>query len=250
MSRPRVRKLSGGPRPGSSRPAAHPAEWWKHVPLDRLAPRKGSNGWAGSLDATVEEARAARRLGYLASLATGTQGATDDVVFAALVSALRSLGINGNVAVLEPDGQVLVVKALALPCAATAEVERVLGEAVVGARIDLAEAAPYRAVAQEGRPARLDAPLWWARLAAHALGAEEAGAIAGLVQLGEVALAPIAAGGEVFGVLTVWASSLTDADLSTAEILGRIAGAALAAQRSAVGAGVGPLEPAGVPTAG
>ena len=80
---------------------------------------------------------------------------------------------------------------------------------------------------ESGRTARVDAPLWWARLAVPGLGPREAEALAHLMDLGDAVLGPITAGDEALGILTVRASNLSDADLALAEILGRVAGVAL-----------------------
>ena len=82
----------------------------------------------------------------------------------------------------------------------------------------------------------MDGSCWWARLGARRLGDAEGRAVGGLTRLGEVVLAPIAAGPRVLAVLTICSATLGRADRSTAELLGRVAGGARAA-RLARGAG-------------
>lgn len=115
----------------------------------------------------------------------------------------RTLGLNGHLDFLDPGGSGLVIRSVVLDCAGLAEVERVLGRAVVGARIGLDTPTPDRRVAQTRRAARVGAPLWWARPLAPSLCLLEPEAIAGLVRLGEVTVVPVVAGGRTLGVLTV-----------------------------------------------
>jgi hypothetical protein len=227
MGRPRVHKLSGGPRGASARPRTDEVPWWTIAPLHGVAPGASDPALAGPLDAAGQEALAARRLGYLARLATSVRTVGDAGLFTAVGETLRSLGLQGLVAMAEPDGAALVVKALFLGEAGTAEVERVLGEKVVGARIPLEDATPYRTVLETRSSARVDGTIWWARLASPGLGPEEASAIARLIGLGDAVLAPIVAGQKPVGVLTVWAASLDDADVSTLEIVANLLGSAV-----------------------
>jgi hypothetical protein len=172
-------------------------------------------------------------MGMLARAAAATQGAADEEgVLAAVGAALFALGLNGHVALVEPGSACLVVRTVVLPWSGLAQVERVLGHPGIGSRIDPGPATPYGAALRADRSVRVEEPLAWALLAAPGLGRDEARAIGALIRAGEVVLAPLTAGGEALGVLTVWASALSAADLSTAEILGRIAGGALAAQRA------------------
>jgi hypothetical protein len=172
-------------------------------------------------------------MGTLARAAAAAQAAPDEGgVLAAVGAALFALGLNGHLAVLEPGGACLVVRTVVLPWSGLAQVERVLGHPGVGARIALGPATPYRTAVRGDRAVRVAEPLAWAMLAAPDLGRDEARGIGALIRAGEVVLAPLTAGGEALGVLTVWASALGEADLATAEILGRIAGGALGAQRA------------------
>jgi hypothetical protein len=155
-------------------------------------------------------------------------------VFVAAGAALERLGLNAHLATFEPGGVALVVRTVVLPWAGLAEVERILGRPLVGAPIDLEGSPPDRTVVRDGVVARADGPSWWAQLGARPLGDDERRAVGGLIRLGDVVLAPIAAGPRVLGVLTIWSATLSPADASTAELLGRVAGGALAA-RSARG---------------
>jgi hypothetical protein len=172
-------------------------------------------------------------MGTLAGAGAAAQAAPDEEgVLAAVGSALVALGLNGHLALVEPGAAVLVIRAVVLPWSGLAQVERVLGRPLVGAGIDLGPATPYRAAVRGERAARVEEPLAWALLAAPGLGRDEARGIGALIRAGEVALAPLTAGGDALGVLTVWATALSAADLATAEVLGRIGGGALAAQRA------------------
>ena len=75
-------------------------------------------------------------------------------------------------------------------------------------------------------------PLAWVFGDAATIGLVEADAVGVLIGLGEAFLAPITDGLDVFGVLTTWAPRLTGPDQAIAEILGRLAGGALSAQRA------------------
>jgi hypothetical protein len=229
MSRPRVRRVSTGPRAGSSRPSGGGTAWWTHAQPRRVGPTDTLGRSFGPPDHAADEARTSRRLELVAGLVSAVQLAPDEeAVMAALANALRDLGLNGYASVLAGDRASLVGRMLAVSASGAAEIERLAGRALVGARIELADATPYLAAMGSGRAVRVDAPLWWARLAAPGLGQRQAEAVARLIELREVALAPIAAGDEVLGVLTVWAVRLDDADVALTEILGRVAGVALA----------------------
>ena len=233
MSQPRVRSLSAGPRRGTARPILPAGPWWTRGPR----PSSPHSGPAGAAPRPVawlgEVGRADRHEATLAGAADAMQTAVDEAgVFAAASAALERLGLNAHLATLEPGGAALVVRTVVLPQAAAAEVERILGRPLVGARIDLDVPTPYQTVVRDGRVARVDAPLWWVRLAALPIGRAEADAVAALIRLGDVVLAPIAAGPPVLGVLTIWSATLGEADASTAELLGRMLGGALAAHRA------------------
>jgi hypothetical protein len=229
MSRPRVRGLSAGKRVGTARPIPDAGPWWAHPTA--VGPVAGTRDRASTPAAPLGEAgRANRHEQALAEAAKAIQAAPDGAaVFAALGAAVESLGLNGHVATLDDSGQALVVRTVVLPWSALAEVERLLGGHAVGARLSLDELPPYRDALRNGRPERVEDPRWWARLAVPSMGPAEARAVGQLLRLGDVVLAPIATHGRAFGVLTIWSSELSDATVSTAELLGWIAGGALGA---------------------
>jgi hypothetical protein len=229
MSRPRVRRLSTGPRAGSARPEVGGVAWWTRAQARRVQTGGVLGQGLGPPDHRADEARTSRRLELVAGLVGAAQVASDeDAVMAALATCLRGLGLNGYVATLAADGGALVGRMLAVSASGAAEVERLVGRAVVGARMDLADAPPYLAAMEGRRATRVDTPLWWARLASPGLGPREAEAVARVMEMGDVVLAPIAAGHEAIGVLTVWAIRMDESDLALAEILGRIVGVSLA----------------------
>jgi hypothetical protein len=229
MSQPRLHGVSAGKRAGTARPIPKTEPWWAHQESNGAARRSGA-GVASMLPHLGEAGRADRHERGLAAAAEAIQAAPDAAeVFAALGSAVEHFGLNGHVAALEAGERELVVKSVALPWAALGEVERLLGHSVVGARLRLDEVPPYASVVRSGRSERVDEPMWWARLAVPGIEPTEARVIGRLIRLGDVVLAPILTDGRVFGVLTVWSSELSGATASTAELLGRMAGSALAA---------------------
>jgi hypothetical protein len=172
------------------------------------------------------------RLNTLADIASEAWAArNEDDLFDAIGTGCAQLGLNAHLGIADPTGQFLTVRRIILP-AGGEEIERILGGAALGRRIDLDVPTPYRRVFREGAVERMIAPLLWVRLAVPTLGQEEAIAVARLIQMGAVALAPITDGRRSLGVLTVWAPTLGPADLSAAQLLGRIAGGALAALRA------------------
>lgn len=228
MSRPRVRTLSGGRRAAAARSPSL-AAWWTRTRRPGVGSSSRTVGGLGPPDHAADEARTFGRLAFVAALVDATQLAPDqDAVWAALRTALRGLGLNGYGSLLADGGAFLVGGTLAVSAAGAAELERVVARAPEGARIGVAGATPYRAVLETGQTVRVEAPQRWARLALPSLGEQEARAVAGLIELGDAVLAPIAAGDDVFGVLTVWAPRLSEADVALAGILGRVVGVALA----------------------
>src|SRR5205814_1799933 len=78
-----------------------------------------------------------------------------DGVLGAVGAALSEMGLNGHLALLDPGGAALTVRSVVLDCVGLAQVERVLGRALVGSRIALDAPTPYQLVA-EGGPAGVD----------------------------------------------------------------------------------------------
>ena len=150
----------------------------------------------------------------------------------AVAAALELHGLTGHLALLDPTEQALVVRRAVLPWAWRAQIERAHGGPMVGMRIDAGPGTAHRAVVRDGSAMHAPEPLAWVIGEAPGIGPGEADAIGALVGLGEACLAPLADGREVFGVLTVWAPTLGRRDRAVAEILGRLAGGALSAQRA------------------
>ena len=208
------------------------ARWWTWpVQHGVLAPRPGYRTLVAAAAANDEKTRV-RRLDTLAEVASNAWAAVDeDAIYDAIGTGCARLGLNAHIGIADATGAFLVVRRIILP-AGGEEVERILGGTALGRRIDLDVPTPYRRVFRDGAVERMVAPLLWVRLAVPTLGQDEAIAVARLIQMGAVALAPIAADGGTLGVLTVWAPTLEAADLSIAQMLGRIAGGALAALRA------------------
>src|SRR5688572_7666701 len=103
---------------------------------------------------------------------------------------------------------------------------------MVGARIDVGTGGAHWSVLHQRCSMHAPEPLGWVLDAAAGIGPAESDAIAAFVGLGEALLVPITDEREVFGVLTLWASSLSSSDRTVAELLGRIAGGALSSQRA------------------
>jgi hypothetical protein len=210
--------------------SAHADAWWtwpvqRSVPPPRGADRLANRG-------RVNDELRLGRLDTLADIASQAWAAGDeDDLFDAIGNGCARLGLNAHLGIADPSGEFLTVRRIVLP-AGGEEIERILGGEALGRRIDLDLPTPYRHVFREGAVERMIAPLLWVRLAVPTLGQEEAIAVARLIQMGAVALAPITDGGRSLGVLTVWAPTLGAADLSAAQLLGRIAGGVLAALRA------------------
>ena len=206
--------------------------WWTW-PVQRavLAPRAGPRTLVDAAAANDEKSRV-RRLDVLAEVASNAWAAADeDAIYDAITTGCARLGLNAHIGIADTTGSFLVVRRIILT-AGGEEIERILGGTALGRRIALDMPTPYQRVFREGVAERMVAPLLWVRLAVPTLGQDDAIAVARLIQMGAVALAPIAAEGGALGVLTVWAPTLGAADLSLARMLGRIAGGALAALRA------------------
>jgi hypothetical protein len=212
--------------PGSATGAGAPdlRRWWS-----KSAPRPGRTV------VTVPPApeREATRLGTIAAAAAVVQRAADEhEVFAAVAEAIERHGLSGHVAALDPTGRFLEIRRTAMPWAHQAELERLHGGTMVGARIAVAAGSAHWTVVHQRCPMHAPEPLAWALAAAPGIGPAEADAIGAYIGLGEALLVPITDERDVFGVLTLWASGLTPSDRSLVEILGRLAGGALSSQRA------------------
>ena len=211
--------------PGSATGAGAPdlRPWWSK----KSAPRP--DRMVVTVPPAVE--RETTRLATIARAAAGIQRAADEhEVFAAVADAIERHGLSGHVASLDATGQFLEIRRTAMPWAHQAELERIHGGAMVGARIGVAAGGAHWTVVHQRCPMHAPEPLAWALAAAPGIGPVEADAIGAYVGLGEALLVPITDERDVFGVLTLWASSLTPSDRALAEILGRLAGGALSSQ--------------------
>jgi hypothetical protein len=211
----------------------HRTEAWWSWPVQLVVPApRATHRIAIAAAPSNEEKSRLIRLDALADVASDAWTARDeDDVFDAIGTACARLGLNAHLGIADPTGTFLVVRRIILP-AGGEEIERILGGTALGRRIALDVPTPYRRVFRDGAVERMVAPLLWVRLAVPTLGQDEAIAVARLIKMGAVALAPIVADGATLGVLTVWAPKLEPADLSIAQVLGRIAGGALAALRA------------------
>jgi hypothetical protein len=208
------------------------AEAWWTWPVQRAVLSPRTLYQAVSAPRRANDEKRLRRLNTLAEIASAAWSARDeDDLFDAIGAGCARLGLNAHLGIADPTGQFLTVRRLILPVGGE-EVERILGGAALGRRIALDVPTPYSHVFRERTVERMVAPLLWVRLAVPTLGQEEAIAVASLIQMGAVALASITDGRRSLGVLTVWAPTLGGADLSAAQLLGRITGGALAALRA------------------
>jgi hypothetical protein len=210
--------------PGSATGAGAPdlRPWWAMSP-----PRAG---WVDAGASPTPE-READHLDAIASTAAALQLAPDERgVFDALGAAVELRGLSGHVSIVDRAAGSLEIRATTLPWAHQAELERLHGAPMVGARIPLDPGAAHRAVVHGGSSMHAPEALAWVLGAAPGVGPAEAASIGAFVGLGEALLVPITDGREVAGVLTVWAPMLTRSDRAFCEIIGRIAGGALSAQ--------------------
>ena len=223
MSRRAGSKLRG---PGSATGVGAPdlRAWWaKSPPPPDLA--------VAAHAPAVERDEA--QLGALAIVAAALQSAADEhELFEAVAAAVALRGLSGHLALLDPSGAFLVVRAAMLPWAHQAELERMHGGPMVGTRIDLGSGTAHGSVVHGQSSMHAPEPLDWVLGAALGTTPTEADAIAAFVGLGEALLVPVTNGRDVFGVLTVWARALTRADRALCEILGRLTGGALSEQRT------------------
>jgi hypothetical protein len=207
--------------------------WWTWPVQTAVPPPRAVYRTLGFPTPDGDDDERVRRLDALAEVASEAWDACDeDALFDAIASGCARLGLNAHLAIADVDGACLVVRRIIL-AAGGEEVERILGGTALGRRIPLDLPTPYLAVFRDGAVERVVAPLLWVRLAVPALDQEEAMAFARMIQMGAVVLAPVTDGETTLGVLTVWTPAVAEANLSGAQMLGRIAGGALAALRAA-----------------
>jgi PAS domain-containing protein len=157
--------------------------------------------------------------------------AGDGELFEAVGRAALRAGLNAHVGVYERERGVLVIRHVALIGDRLARIEQLLGRPVVGIEMPVDRVPQHRQLLEERR-AVFDRDAWsWLRAAGPWVPARAARAIARLIDVREAIAAPIVAGGEAFGEITVWGAALNQEDLPTIELLGRLAGDALAARR-------------------
>jgi hypothetical protein len=187
---------------------------------------------AAPADRPYWSAREAARLAALAAAAAEVQHASDEQeLLDAVGAAVEFLGLSAHLSLLDPGDGVLVVRTAVLPWVPRAEAERLGGRPMVGRRIELDAAPAHATVVREERSVHAPEPLGWVLDAPPGTAPAEVDAVGAFLGIGEALLAPITDGRRVFGVLTVWAPALPPADRAAAELLGRLAGGALAAQR-------------------
>jgi len=183
----------------------------------------------------AEAQRASARLRALAWAATEAQTAPDEAgVFEVIGAAIVRSGLNVNASLLEwgPEGDAtLVVQHVALVDDLLPMVERLLGRPVVGIRMDAERVGSFRGAVREGRVVPVPSARDWLRETLPWMSGRAARVIGRLRQVSQGMAVPLTDGREVLGVLTVWGAGLAEADLAAMELLGRQAGAALAALR-------------------
>ncbi|HEY3079597.1 MAG TPA: GAF domain-containing protein [Chloroflexota bacterium] len=180
-------------------------------------------------------ARAERAVALLHALveaaASAQRAAGEAELFETIGRAVVRVGLNVHLAVYERDRDALVVRHVNLVGRLLPRIELLLGRPVIGLELPVGRVAQYGAVVHERR-AVLDRDAWtWMRTAAPWMPTPAARTIARLVQVRAAIAAPMVAGGEVFGAITVWGSALGEEDVPTIELLGRLAGDALDARR-------------------
>jgi hypothetical protein len=219
--RPQARSRGPGSATGAGGPDLRP--WWSK----ESAPRPDRT--VVTIPPAVE--REATRLGTIALAAAGIQRAADEhELFAAVAGAIEQLGLSGHVATLDSAGRTLEIREVAMPAAHQAELERIHAGPMVGARIPVSSGSAHWTVVHQRCAMHAPKPLAWVLGADPGIGPTEADAIGAFVGIGEALLVPITDERDVFGVLTLWARTLTGFDRAAAEILGRLAGGALSSQ--------------------
>jgi DNA-binding response OmpR family regulator/GAF domain-containing protein len=176
------------------------------------------------------------RVRTLVASATEAQTADDEAgVFAAVGAALRQVGLSGHIATLEPgDGgqRALVVRHLVLADPAPLpRIEHELGRPVIGLPIDPRGAAVYRLATEQGQASLVPDAAAWLRETLPWLDPPAVETVARLARFDRGICAPVTDGRAVLGMLTVWGQSIGELDVPALELLGRLAGGTLAAQR-------------------
>lgn len=234
--RPRTR--GPGSAIGPSAPDAR--QWWAKTRTWPIESAGHARMAAASADQSHSAEREAVKLAALAADATAVQQATDEhSLFEAVGAAIERHGLSGHLTTPDPTRAFLEIRRIMLPWAHQVQLERIHAGPMLGARIELSPDTAHWAVVHDGSSMQAPAPLAWVLGAALEIGPVEVDAIGGFVGLGEALLVPVTDGREIHGVLTVWAPALTRADRAVVEILARLAGGALSAQRARDVAGTG-----------
>jgi DNA-binding response OmpR family regulator len=186
--------------------------------------------------ARAQSETATQRIRTLVASAVEAQTAEDEEgVFQATGAAIVRVGLNGHIATLEPtrqEGPGLVIRHVALTDQAMRDpIEQRLGRPIVGLWIDPTATEVYRTCCQRGGATLLPDAALWLQEALPWLDERAARALGRLRQVGHGICAPITDGRVVLGALSVWGEALGEVDVPALELLGRVAGGALAAQR-------------------
>ena len=176
------------------------------------------------------------RVRTLVASATEAQTAEDEAgVFAAIGAALQQVGLNGHIATFEPmpDGSTaLVIRHVVLTDPALLpSIERRLGRPLIGLALDPRDSSVYRTCAEPGQATLVTDAGGWLREALPWLEERAARALARLRQVDRGICAPVTDGRAVLGALSVWGAAVGELDVPAIELLGRLGGGALAAQR-------------------
>jgi PAS domain S-box-containing protein len=182
--------------------------------------------------ATARAALAHELLCTLVDAAADAQVAADEQeLYDTIGQAVIRAGLSAHLDVVDQARGVLVVRHVALVGEWLSRLERMLGRPAAGIEIPIDTIPQYRTVVHERR-AVLDRDAWsWMRACVPWMPPPAARAIARLLRLRHAIAAPIVDGGEVIGVLSVWGETLSEDDLPTIELLGRLAGGAIEGHR-------------------
>jgi PAS domain S-box-containing protein len=175
---------------------------------------------------------AADRLRGLVRAAAAAQFAADeDSVFAALGQAAREAGLSLNVTTLDPTASVLVVRHATIPGVDAGWLRRLLGRPPIGVEIPVDAVPQYRAVVREAQAVFTEDATEWLRAAVPWLPGPALKALKAGLKVDQAMAAPMIDGGRVIGALSVWGPSLASQELPQIELLGRLAGGAVAGLR-------------------
>ena len=185
--------------------------------------------------ARLQSEAASLRIRTLVASAVEAQTAEDEEgVFQAIGAAIVGVGLNGHITTVEAtrtEAPGLVIRHAAIPDPALQEaIEHFLGRPIVGIWLDPGATEVYRGCCLRGESTVLPDAALWLQEALPWLDPRAARAL-GRMRPGQGICAPITDGRTVLGALSVWGPALGDVDVPAIELLGRVGGAALAAQR-------------------